>query len=249
MAKANFEVLAYEETPLGSICLRRRALLSQSDVVVTEVTLNHEFLMSSLYTDSERALAEIAIQMHGGTHLRVMVAGLGLGYSAFESLKSEHVAYVEVVELLPQVIGWMKDGLIPLSQHLIDQPRLTVIQADAYSKLASAPEKKYDLILIDVDHSPDDRLGAGESITFYSEEGLSAAKKHLRPGGVLGVWSYAESSPFADALSASFTNVRIEPVTHQNELINEEHTDWLFFASDDSARRNALPIPAADEQT
>jgi len=233
MAKSkNVEFLAYEETPLGPICLRRRELLSQPGVVVTEVTLNHEFLMSSLYTDSEQALARIGIQMHGGDHLRVMVAGLGLGYSAFEALKSDHVDHVEVVELLPQVIGWMKDGLTPLSRQLSDDPRLLVTQADAFSILANSPKSHYDLILIDVDHSPDDRLGSGESFTFYSSEGLSSAKQHLRPGGVLGVWSYAESSPFADALRASFNTVRVEPITHQNELIHEEHTDWLFFASD-----------------
>jgi hypothetical protein len=44
------------------------------------------------------------------------------------------------------------------------------------------------------------------------------------------VWSYAESSPFADALRAVFQEVRIEPVTFFNELIDEEVTDWLFFA-------------------
>lgn len=229
---SNIKILAYEETPIGLLCLRRRELLSQPGVVVTEVTVNHEFLMSSLYTDSEQALSRIAIEMHGGDQLRVMVAGLGLGYSAFEALKSEHVDHVEVVELLPQVIGWMKDGLVPLSQQLANERRLEVRQADAYAKLAGVAETQYDLILIDVDHSPDDRLGAGDSFTFYSKAGLVAAKKHLRPKGVLGVWSYAESSPFVDALRATFHNVRVEPVTHQNELIHEEHTDWLFFASD-----------------
>ena len=232
MAKSNVEFLAYEETPLGPICLRRRELLSQPGVVITEVTLNHEFLMSSLYTDSEQALSRIAIEMHGGKQLQVMVAGLGLGYSAFEALKSEQVERVEVIEILPQVLGWMKDGLIPLSDQLKDEPRLQVTLADAYAKLEGDPETQYDLILIDVDHSPDDRLGAGDSFTFYSEEGLLAAKQHLRPGGVLGVWSYAESSPFSDALRASFKTVRVEPITHLNELIDEEHTDWLFFASD-----------------
>ena len=232
MAKSNVEFLAYEQTPLGALCLRRRELLSQPGVSVTEVTLNHEFLMGSLYTDSERALSRIAIEMHGGDQLRVMVAGLGLGYSAFEALKSEDVEQVEVVELLPQVIGWMKDGLIPLSHQLLEEPRLLVTQADAYAKLASPATEKYDLILIDVDHSPDDRLGAGESFTFYSGEGLALAKQHLRPAGVLGVWSYAESSPFVDALRGAFKTVRVEPITHQNELIHQEHTDWLFFATD-----------------
>jgi len=232
MAKLNIEILAYEETPLGPLCLRRRELLSQPGVVITEVTLNHEFLMSSLYTDSEKALSRIAIEMHGGDQLQVMVAGLGLGYTAFEALQSNQVASVEVVELLPQVIDWMKAGLPPLADQLADDSRLVVTQADAYALLADDPAKQYDLILIDVDHSPDDRLGAGDSFTFYSSEGLMAAKKHLRPGGMLGVWSYAESSPFADALKTSFNKVQVEPITHQNELINEEHTDWLFFASD-----------------
>ena len=54
MSKSNLEILAYEESPLGVLCLRRRELLSQPGTIVTEVTLNHEFLMSSLYTESEQ---------------------------------------------------------------------------------------------------------------------------------------------------------------------------------------------------
>ena len=48
--------------------------------------------------------------------------------------------------------------------------------------------------------------------------------------GVLGVWSYAESSPFADALREVFDQVRVEPVSYDNQLIDERRTDWLFFA-------------------
>ncbi len=51
MSDSNLEILAYEPSPLGPLCLRRRELLSQPGTIVTEVTLNHEFLMSSLYTD------------------------------------------------------------------------------------------------------------------------------------------------------------------------------------------------------
>ena len=53
MSKLNLEILAYEESPLGILCLRRRELLSEPGTIVTEVTLTHEFLMTSLYTDSE----------------------------------------------------------------------------------------------------------------------------------------------------------------------------------------------------
>ncbi len=85
------------------------------------------------------------------------------------------------------------------------------------------------MILIDVDHSPDERLG-DESVSFYTTQGLRNARRHLADKGVLAVWSYAESSPFADALRAVFEQVRVEPVTYDNQLINEQQTDWLFFA-------------------
>jgi len=202
--KLNLEILAYEESPLGLLCLRRRELLSQPGTIVTEVTLDNEFLMSSLYTDSERALAETALDIHAGDALRVMVGGLGLGYTAYESLRSDRVARIEVVELLPQVIAWLRDGLVPLSPELCDEPRLVVTQGDVYGRLAGPPNEPFDLILIDVDHSPDEGLGE-ESLGFYTEQGLRAAQQHLTDDGVLGVWSYEKAHPLPTPCGPSST--------------------------------------------
>ncbi len=230
MSKINLEILAYDESPLGVLCLRRRELVSQPGTIVTEVTLNHEFLMSSLYTDSERELARVAIEMHGGSDLRVLVGGLGLGYTAKAALNLPQTDSVEVVELLPQVIDWLKNGLVPLSSELQAESRLSIVLDDVYERMMRAPsDKLYDVIMIDVDHSPDDRLG-NENSKFYESEGLRSAKRHLNPDGVLAVWSYAESSPFADALRSTFQDVRVEPVTYDNQLVHEHCTDWLFFA-------------------
>jgi len=229
MSPSNLEILAYESSPLGLLCLRRRELLSSPGTMVTEVTLNHEFLMSSLYTASEQALARLALAMHRGDNLRVLVGGLGLGYTAREALLSDRVAAVEVVELLPQVIDWLERGLSPLSLELCEQQRLTITQGDVYERLADPPDALWDVILIDVDHSPDERLG-NVSESFYSAEGLRAARRHLSDDGVLAVWSYSESSPFAEALCEVFAHVYVEPVTYDNRLIDEQQTDWLFFA-------------------
>ena len=229
MSNSNLEILAYEPSPLGPLCLRRRELLSQPGTSVTEVTLNHEFLMSSLYTDSERELASTAIQMHSGNDLRVLVGGLGLGYTAREVLLSNRVAHVEVLELLPQVMDWLVNGLVPLSSELNNQQRLVITQGDVYRRLEGPEDELFDVILIDVDHSPDERLGE-RSISFYTTSGLMAARRHLAANGVLAVWSYAESSPFADALHSVFRQVHVKPVTYDNHLIDEQLTDWLFFA-------------------
>ena len=229
MTNADFEYLASEESPIGLISLRRRRLLSLPDTVVIEITLDHQFLMSSLHTASERALAGAAVAMHGGSGLRALVGGLGLGYTAQALLESERVARVEVVEYLAPVIRWMAEGLVPLSETLRHDARLAICQGDVYARVLRPSDERWDLILIDVDHSPDEPLGA-QSDSFYSEAGLRRARASLAPGGVLGVWSYAECSPFADALDRVFSEVRVEPVRFRNELFDEEETNWLFFA-------------------
>jgi len=230
MAESNLEILAYEQTSLGLLCLRRRQALRDPTIAVTEITLNHEYLMSSYYTDSERALSKIAIEMHGGCNLNILIGGLGLGYTAYEALKSKQVQCVEVVEYLAQVISWMNEGLVPLSGELALDKRLSIVEGDIYGQLAGSPTKTFDVILIDVDHSPDERLDT-KCGQFYTRGGLQAASKHLKENGVLAVWSYAQDSPFADALRDVFSEVRVEPVSFKHKFLNnEEHTDWLFFA-------------------
>lgn len=233
MSPQNVEILADEDTPIGPLCLRRRELLSEPGTVITEITLDHQLLMSSYYTDSERALSRIALEMHSGDSLRVLVGGLGLGYTAHEVLRSPRVASSEVVEFLPPVIDWLARGLFPLADELNAEPRLRVTHGDVYARVTTAPETdaRLDLLLIDVDHSPEEMLSQANG-GFYTEPGLIAAKQHLAPGGILGVWSYAESSPFADALRATFREVRLEPVTYENAQDGGESSDFLFFARD-----------------
>lgn len=240
MARPTLEILAYEPTPLGLLCLRRREVPGAPGTSVTEITLDHEFLMSSLLTASEEALARHAVARHAGRALDVLVGGLGLGYTAHAALASDRVARVEVVELLPQVIDWLARGLVPLADALNADRRLVVTQGDVYARLLAPPARTHDLILIDVDHSPDEPLARGAAVPaygfhgvgFHGVGGLARAKRHLAPGGVLAVWSSAESSPFVDALRRTFASVEAEPITVDNDLIDETQTDWLFFARD-----------------
>lgn len=226
--RPNLQILGYEDTPLGPLCLRRRELLSQPGVMVTEVTLNHEFLMSSYNTDSERIISNRSVEIHGGESLSALVGGLGLGYTARELTNDPHVAKVEVVEYLPEVVQWLRDGLVPLSDELNAATNLSIVSGDVYERLWNPPQQKYDLIVIDVDHSPSDQLSEDEN-QFYTEAGLVNAKRHLHEGGVLAVWSYADNSAFSEALRSVFTKVHAEPVTTTNDLVGVEQTDWLFF--------------------
>jgi spermidine synthase len=226
---SNVQFLASEETSLGTVYLRQRELPGQPGVVVLELFFDHALLMSSCSTHSERALAREAIALHGGGALQVLVGGLGLGYTAREALASSDVAAVEVIELLPQLIGWFDGGILPLGSELRADPRFSLREGDVYAQLGGPPGRRYDLILIDVDHAPEERLGDGDG-AFYTEEVLRKAREHLAPDGILGVWSYAESLRFAQLLGRVFGEVRVERVTFANPAIEEEETNWLFLA-------------------
>ena len=238
MPLSNLEILAYETTPLGDLCLRRRELLSRPGTVITEITLDHQLLMSSYNTVSERALANEALARHPGNDLSVLVCGLGLGYTVAEVLQSRRIKRVEVIEIFSAVVGFLEGGLIPLSAELLNDPRFGVSEGDAYATLREPTGPRWDLVFIDIDHAPDDHLGPGNE-SFYTESGLARAKEHLAPGGILAVWSYAENSPFVSALRAAFAVVELVPVSYLNDLVDEQHTDWLFLAHDEPATRDA----------
>ena len=78
----DFEELDFRQTPMGDISLRRRVQLPVG-IEVYEVMLGDEFLMSSLFTAGEVALATLAlgpglVPPDPGP-LDVLVGGLGLG--------------------------------------------------------------------------------------------------------------------------------------------------------------------------
>ncbi|MBA3500676.1 MAG: spermidine synthase [Deltaproteobacteria bacterium] len=227
-----FEVIAHVESPIGVLILRRRTA-PVPDVI--ELTLEHQFLMSSVVTVSECELATRAIAMHGGSDLDVVIGGLGLGFTAKAALDSDRVARVEVVELVQGIIGWVESGVIPLGKELMADARYHAIQGDVFERLRGPATRTHDLLLIDVDHSPDERLGES-SDSFYAHNNLVLAAQHLKPGGVFAVWSTSENPAFEAELRKTFEEVRVEPIDFFNETVGSEETNWLFLAKSPASR-------------
>lgn len=221
-----FEVIEHAESPIGVLILRRRTTPVEG---VLELTLEHQFLMSDAVTVSECALATRAIAMHGGSELDVMVGGLGLGYTCKAALESDRVGRVEAVELVGGIIEWVQSGAIPVGHQLLADPRFCITQEDVFARLLAPPTTKHDLLLIDVDHSPDERLGES-SDSFYARDNLALAARHLRPGGVLAVWSTSENPAFEAELRETFDDVRVEPIDFDNVTTGYPETNWLFLA-------------------
>jgi hypothetical protein len=75
------EELDYRATAMGPLILRRR-WVAAIDADVIEVILGEEHLMSSLFTVGETELAVRGLAAAKSGPLRVLVGGLGLGYTA-----------------------------------------------------------------------------------------------------------------------------------------------------------------------
>lgn len=230
------EELDYQLTPLGALTLRRRRYPGV-DEDVYEVMLRDEHLMSSLFTASETALGKAGVAACRGGGLEVAVAGLGLGYTARAVLESSAVAALLVVELFEPVIDWHRRGLAPLGPVLTGDARCRLEQADFFERAAgmagldsSRPGRTFDAILVDIDHAPDRLLAPGHG-GFYELEGLRACARHLKPGGVFGLWSDDAADPgFLSRLESAFAAASAQPVHFTNPINGLEFEQTLYLA-------------------
>src|SRR5476651_11359 len=133
---ALFEELDYQETPIGGLSLRRRRELTLG-IDVFEIKLGDEFLMSSLFTASEIALAKLGVAELSSERLDVVVGGLGLGYTAKAALEHRQVASLIVVDALEAVIDWHVQGLVPLGREVSTDPRCRLVHGDFFALAAS----------------------------------------------------------------------------------------------------------------
>lgn len=235
-----FEELAWETTPIGEVSLRRRRD-PVTDLDIFEVKLGDEYLMSSLFTVAEVALAELALgrlSRRGtpATGWDVVVGGLGLGYTADAVLADVRVSELVVVDALAPVIDWHRRGLVPLGRGLTADPRCRLELGDFFAMSRGAgydpdaPDRLFDAVLVDIDHSPRHQLAAGNA-DFYTVAGVRRLAARLAPGGVFGLWSNdPPDQTYLDVLGEVFTSVAAEVVAFPNPLQQRLASNTVYLA-------------------
>jgi spermidine synthase len=241
---AGFEEIDWRTTPLGEISLRRRTepILGTP---VFEVKLDDAFLMSSLFTAGEIALAELGLAQVPGEGLDVVVGGLGLGYTAEAVLRDPRVRTLRVVEALSEVIGWHERGLLPVSRALTSDPRCRLVHGDFFAIVAdgtpfgSGGPDRVDAVLVDIDHSPrhllDPRGGA-----FYTVEGQRRLAERIVPGGVYALWS--DDPPdevYLERMRQVFASCAATVVAFPNPLTGGEGANTVYVSTTRGGRDGA----------
>ena len=230
-----FEELDRRPTRIGEISLRRR-LEPTLQVDIWEVKLDDDFLMSSLFTAGEEAVAELGLAATSGDDLDIVVGGLGLGHTAMRALRDDRVRSVHVIEALDAVIDWHERGLVPLGEQLGGDDRCAFVEADFFASIAAgfaAPiPERLDAILLDIDHTPSHLLDASHG-GFYRPGGLQRVVDHLVPGGVFSLWSdeFSPNEAFVDVMRTVFDSVDAHVVAFPNHYTGGESTSTIYVAT------------------
>ena len=232
-----FEELDYQPTAIGPISLRRRREL-RLDVDVLEILLGDEHLMSDLFTTSEVALAEYGLgAIADNRPLSVVVGGLGMGFTADAALNDPRIESLIIVEKLAPVIGWHESGLIPLGKRLSDDPKCRFVEGDFFQMAAGKtgfdpvePARKFDAILLDIDHAPDFHLAPAHA-GFYQPDGLTQLQQHLTDGGIFALWSNdPPDAAFTARLQSVFRSANAVNVPFYNPLQDSKFIQSIYIA-------------------
>ncbi|MFI5894096.1 spermidine synthase [Actinoplanes sp. NPDC051513] len=229
--------LDWANTRIGEISLRRR-LEPTTKTEVYEVKLGDEYLMSSMFTVAEEELARLTLAALPDAPLDVVVGGLGLGYTARAALADARVRSLIVVEALAPVIDWHRRELLPQARALTTDPRTTLLEGDFFALLRdgagfdpAAPDRLFDAILVDIDHSPVNVLDPTHA-DLYTPTGLRRLGSRLRPGGAFGLWSDDEpDDAFLAVLRQCFVAATAHVVTFANPLTRGSSANTLYVAT------------------
>ena len=232
-----FAELDWAPTRIGEISLRRR-LEPTTRTEVYEVKLGDEYLMSSLFTVAEEELARLALAVRPDSPCDVVVGGLGLGYTARAVLADNRVRSLTVVEALAPVIDWHRRELLPEGRALTTDPRTTMLEGDFFALLRDGtgfdqgdPDRRFDAILVDIDHSPVNVLDPSHA-DLYTTTGLRRLGSRLRPGGAFGLWSDdAPDEAFLTVLRQCFAAATAQVVTFANPLTGGDSANTVYVAT------------------
>jgi len=182
--------------------------LYQSGDLFSIKILGRGDLMNSRMHGSEKALADLACEnLRGNENPRLLIGGLGMGFTLAAALKAVGPdADVVVAELVPEVVTWNRTLIGAPAGHPLADPRCSVYVGDV-ADVIRKEVAGFDAILMDVDNGPE-ALVRRANDWLYSPAGLRATRAALRPRGVLAVWSASPDRTFTKRLQEAGFNVR-----------------------------------------
>lgn len=190
------------------------------------IMLGANELMNSRLAGSEEALATLSCdRILPRDNARLLIGGLGMGFTLRAALPLlNDDAEIVVAELVPAVVDWARGPMAALHGDSLRDPRVAITITDVAALIRDSADR-YDAILLDVDNGPDGITKSGND-QIYNRDGLAAAWRALRKGGMLSIWSAHPDKAFANRLrGCRFAVEEIEVRAHRGKS-GARHVIW-----------------------
>ena len=201
------------------------------------IYVDREELMTSRAHESELELARL-----GCAHIlhrkapRVVIGGLGMGYTLSETVKLlRPMAEICVAELMPAVVKWNREYFGVLNGNPLDDPRVSVHQGNVQGAIRSN-KGRLDAIMLDVDNGPA-ALTHDDNTRLYDRQGLQACFKALKPDGTLSIWSGSVEPSFEKRLRGENLAYKLCPVRAYKGAKSRSRYVWVI-----ARKRDQLPV-------
>ena len=193
------------------------------------VRMDGSILMSTRSTVSERFLADVvARRLAGCPEPRVLVGGLGFGFTARELWdQTGGRAEIVVAELFEEVISWNRTYLTEFNGGIADKKGVSVVADDVWNLLSpSSDAERFDAVLLDVDNGAS-ALVQRQNGRLYSRRGLHRIASALRPRGQVAIWSASADFAFSRRLNQTGFEVEEIPVRAHERARRSAHVVYL----------------------
>lgn len=211
-----------EEVDEGTMLLMQRG---EREFVIS---VDHLTLMTSESNLSELELGRVPCErLENRTNPRVLLAGLGMGYTLRAALDAlPEGAQIEVAELNTVIAYWCRGPMGILTDHALDDPRVELRFGDVAESICRAVDSQegYDAIILDLYQGTFD-ANDDSGHPHYGRKALERTRGALVRGGIFAVWTEECDQGFEERLRS----VGFEFETLSPELEGPQHVVYLAW--------------------
>ena len=208
-----------------------------------EIIYNGIFLMATYGGKSEQEMVADAlfyVSQNKLSEIRVLLGGLGVGYSLMPAVEDDRVSQIDVVELEQEIIDWNFTYFRSYNQNVLENEKVSIVQKDIFDFLKDYLNKNhgghggfrrqgYDLVILDIDNGPDWLVKESNAL-LYQKEGLELVKQSMSTDGLVVIWAMNKEVVLENALLSHFHQV------FSREYLNEDHKgrihkDCVYFGA------------------
>jgi spermidine synthase len=192
------------------------------------ISLDGKELMHSRANASELLLGSLGVaRLNNETDARVLIGGLGLGFTLKSVLESVgDKTTIEVAEMIPEVIEWNRTYLKTLNGSLLEHSQVKTRLVDVTRLIQEVEPHTYDAVLLDVDNGPN-AMVTDSNASLYSKNGIRSICRALKKRGRLVVWSAGPDHGFEKRMGHA--GLQVETVRAKAHAGAKSPSHFLFL--------------------